>query len=216
MQSSGIATCRNAIARIVVVTSLLVISVLASLPEVSRAQTPECPTSLLPPGCSWGNSNGSVNVTIPGTTCTVQVQYCYVCCNGQNYFYMYNMFPQSSDCDAVDPQLYENAAAAMIMTLIGEGGCNPCPNGSTLTTVAFPTCWVKGGISGAYTFSGCGTTTCYCSLSATVTCINGVAHLSGCTETTVGTCSTCTTDPGASNLWVTGTCYSLSCPPLPC
>ena len=40
MQSSGIAPCRNAIARIIFVTSLLIISVLASLPEVSRAQLP--------------------------------------------------------------------------------------------------------------------------------------------------------------------------------
>ena len=38
MQSSGIATCRKAIARIFTITSLLIISVLATLPEVSHAQ----------------------------------------------------------------------------------------------------------------------------------------------------------------------------------
>jgi hypothetical protein len=180
-----------------------------------RAQT-DCPTSLLPTGCSWGNSNSSRDVPIPGTTCIVQIHYCYVCCNGQNYLYISNMYPLSSACEDVDPQLYENAAATSIFNTIADLGCNPCPNGSTVVTVAFPTCWVKGGVSGAWTFSGCGTTTCYCLLSATVTCTDGVATLSGCTSTTVGTCSTCITDPGGANLWVSGICYSLTCPPPPC
>jgi hypothetical protein len=183
----------------------------------ARAQTPQCPTSLLPPGCTWGNSNGSRNVTIPGTTCTVQIDFCYVCCpNGQNYFYIYAMYPQSSDCDNVDPQLYENAAATSIFASIADYGCSPCPNGSVVTSVAFPTCWVKGGISGAYTFSGCGTSPCYCVLSATVTCVNGVPSLSGCTSTTVGPCGgTCTPDSWPTP-WTTGICYSLTCPPAPC
>ena len=166
-----------------------------------RGQTPDCPTSLLPPGCSWGNSNGSINVTVPGTTCIVQIDYCYVCCNNTNYFYISNMYPQSSACDDVNPQQYENAVATIIFSVTAQWGCNPCPNGSVVTEVAFPTCWVKGGITGAYTFSGCGTSSCYCLLSATVTCINGVATPSGCTSSTVGSCGPCTPNPGASNLY---------------
>jgi hypothetical protein len=183
---------------------------------ITVAQAQECPTSILPPGCSWGGSNGAFNVPIPGTTCTVQIIWCYVCCNGQNYFYISGMTPLSGDCDDVDPQLMENAATKFIFNTLALWGCTPCPNGSTVVTVGAPTCWVKNGISGAYTFSGCGTSTCYCQLSATVTCINGVVILSACTSSTIGTCGTCTADPGASNLWMTGTCYSLSCPPAPC
>jgi hypothetical protein len=185
---------------------------LTTAPQIGLAQSP-CPTSFLPPGCSWGTST-STNVTAGG--CTVTIDYCTICCSGTNYFYVYEMSPISGEgCDYVDPQLYENAAAS---ALINAVACSsPCPNGSTVTTVAFPTCWVKNGISGEYTFSGCGTASCYCLLSATVTCTNGVISLSGCTSTSVGTgCESCTPDPGPSRLWISGTCYALSCPPPPC
>lgn len=184
-----------------------------------RAQV-SCPTTGLPSGCSWGNSNGGFNVTIPSTTCTVQITYCYVCCSGTNYFYISSMTVLSGDCDDVDPQLMENAAAAYFYTgAILDGTCQPppCPQ-TTQTIVMTPTCWEKNGASGEYTFSGCGTGSCYCQLSAQVcvTQLGNVINLSGCSSTTIGTCGSCSVDPGSSYMWTTGTCYQLSCPPPPC
>jgi hypothetical protein len=184
-----------------------------------RAQTPECPTSVLPTGCSWGNSNGAFPITIPGTSCTVQIQFCYVCCSGTNYFYISAMIPQSSACDDVDPQLIENAADAWLFSaaaLNGQCPIGPCP-ATTEVSVMTPSCWVKNGVSGAYTFDACGTGSCYCQLTAQV-CISqpgNVVHISGGTSTLIGMTCTCASDPGISTLWVTGTCYQLACPPAP-
>jgi hypothetical protein len=216
MQSSGIAICRNAIARMIVVTPLLIILFLSSLQEVSRAQ---CPTGILPPGCSW-NLTGQYFVFVPGTSCSVTADFCSACCNGQIYFYIYNMTPSSSACDDVDPQQMENALVASNFTYgtLAFSGCSlgTCP-ATTVVNVMTPTCWQKNGVAGAWTYSGCGTGSCYCVASAQV-CITqpgNVITLSGCTSTQIGVC-TCTPDPGAANLWITGQSYQLMCPPPPC
>ena len=68
---SQFATYRNAIARVAFVTTFLVISFLAMLPEVSRAQ---CPDSTFPgpnPDSIPWYPNGTASGFFPGTDCYV-------------------------------------------------------------------------------------------------------------------------------------------------
>ena len=96
---SQFATYRIALSRVMVLTSLLVISFLATLPEVSRAQTFTCPSSSFPsPGTTWYGPL-YMNELISGTMCTVQITFCEgVESDGTIDFYIEAVNPSDADC----------------------------------------------------------------------------------------------------------------------
>lgn len=177
----------------------------------SRSQ---CPTTTLPPGCSWAGTGQVVNIPIPGTGCMVTAQYCYACCNGTNYFHFTQMAVSGTGCTSVHPQAMLDAAVKAIFLSTSQFGCNPCPNGGVNVQVSTPGCWMKNVPQSQWQFLGC-TSGPTCVLTATVTCVNGVPTLSNCTSTQIGSGS-CDPNPDASGLWPTGICYRLDCPPAPC
>jgi hypothetical protein len=193
--------------RVLLYATMLTLIALSSWPTGASAQS--CPTTFLPSGCSWNPGNGVAPVPIPGTTCIVQASYCYTCCNGVNYFYIYSIVPQTlSDCNGVDPQDMLNAVSHFLFLHTAMYGCiDPCPNGSVNVQVQTASCWQKNLIPGGYELDAC-PSTCTCKATANVSCSGAI---SGCTTETVGTCS-CATDPGSVNSWVTGVCYQLTCP----
>lgn len=155
-------------------------------------------------------------VLIPNTTCTVTVQYCYTCCDGKSYYYVYGMNPSGPECNNIDPQVMQDAVVqALFMTSSRYGCSDPCPNGTANNVqVQTPGCWQKNPVTAPWVYGGC-ETQCVCILEADVTCVDNVITFSNCSSTQSGDCSGCSAKPSIPSSWVTGTCYQLNCPPPP-
>lgn len=211
-------TCRTAIARMIVLTVLLTLSFLTALPEFSHAQCPG-PSGPAPdptlPGDAWTST--SITITVPGTSCTETVYYCYrILGAGINQVWVYNIQP-GSGCNGIEPSELINAGviAATDTTLVDHVAIIDCPNHGLQQQVSYyvGSCWAQAGPSGEYNYAPC-STDCYCATTCDV-CYDVTTNnveLSNCNTTTVppppNDCS-CTPDPGYG--WLNGDCYEI-CP----
>lgn len=172
----------------------------------------------LPPGCvGWTSDSGSTIVS--GTSCNIEVYYCYACCNGTVYCYISEIDPTGPgpNCDFVKPQdmVYYGAAYARDQAVL-KSGCAipPCPsNTSPTVTTYMPACWTEASFSGKYEITPCSETGCYCQDDCQVCINNGVPQYNACSKSRVGSCA-CTSLPNDAP-WVLGTCYDLGCTNLP-
>jgi len=200
---------RNKLLNSLTALAIAAFAMVIGMPTTGYAQ---CPTSILPSGCSWAGTNGQIGpVPVPGTSCSVTAQYCYVCCNGINYFYIYAMNPQGPRCNTVDPADMQEAVVAALLVHTSEFGCDPCPNGQTNVSITVPGCWKKNGLQAPWLFEGCIEEGCFCQITATISCVGGVPSVTSCNTIKNGVCN-CADNPGASGSWSLGTCYSLECP----
>jgi hypothetical protein len=196
--------CMATVLTVALVTVLLV-------PSIGFAQ---CPTNTLPTSCQSAGWAGNAQIgplVVPGTGCQVTAQYCYVCCDGINYFYIYAMKPLGPDCNNVNPKDMQDAVVHALMLSTSLFGCDPCPNGETNTSITVPGCWLKNSAPAPWMFEGCVENGCYCYITATITCVDGNASISSCTSARFGDCN-CVPNPGSSGTWPLNTCVSLECP----
>jgi Secretion system C-terminal sorting domain len=117
------ATYRNAIARVVFLTSFLTISLLSILPEVSRAQCPdETGPYPSPDVAPW--YSGTMYLPIAGTECYLTVTYCWRVLGVYNdtiQVWLSSVTPDTNtQCDSITPQQMISAADSMVWQYVIE------------------------------------------------------------------------------------------------
>jgi hypothetical protein len=201
MQSSGIATCRNAIARIAIVTSLFLISVLATLPEVSRAQ-PSCPDP------TWALY---MYDTTLASGCELHIYYCTKTFAGYLETYIEEIDPQNDLCDGIDPQLLICEASELILTdPIVLNNLPPCPTTMMSYQSFSHSCWEYHfrPAGGPQYIPCCDAGVC---VESVTVCSNGTAPvLTAHSWSSYGTCP-CAPPPTPPIAWTDGTCYTVAC-----
>jgi hypothetical protein len=224
MQPFRIATYRIALSRVIILTSFLVISLLAALPEVSRAQCPDSTgPSPNPDSCEWHSS--SVYSEVPGTDCWDSVYFCYRNCTSTlpdtSQIWISEVVPDlTSACDSLTPlQLIENAETQVVTHLAGEGyipadvECGYPDLDLYYVTTYVPSCWkatAKAG--GGNVFSGCiQEPLCYCQTTCQI-CVgnNEVLTIFNCQSTSVYYCG-CMNVIFPSSGWTLDECYDIVC-----
>jgi hypothetical protein len=142
-----------------------------------------------PATCPW--TSESVTQTIPGTTCSVTVDYCWRDCTGYGIqVYVTEVEPAPSvACGAIDPlTLIYDAKSIAIQDALSHDPNQPppCIGGITsLVTTFVPACWLaQQTISGNNIFIPCSPYACVCQQQCQA-CFNVTGYtISGCT--TVG------------------------------
>jgi hypothetical protein len=175
----------------------------------------QCPGSSGPapdpslPGDAWNSK--TITITVPGTSCTETITYCWrFLGGGNNQVWVSNIQP-GAGCDGVSPSILINAGviAATDSMLIENTGIVACPNVGPQLQVSYyvASCWEKFGASGEYGYAPC-VTDSYCVTSCDV-CRDPVTLnvvYSNCTNSSVGD-PVCAPDPGFE--WLNGQCYTI-------
>jgi hypothetical protein len=193
----------------VILPMIVAMLLLATAPRMGWAQCPtSSPPAPDPSTCPW-NTN-SITITVPGTSCTEVVSYCWrVCGGGQNEVWVYSIQP-GSGCGGLAPSVLINAGlqAATDTMLIDHSGMAVCPGIDPIAQVSeyIPTCWQQF-LSGEIAPAEC-STDCICTTTCNV-CMDTTTETvtySDCSTTHTGTC-VCTPDPGYP--WLAGVCYTV-------
>jgi hypothetical protein len=197
----------------------LIVSVFASLPEVSQAQ---CPDSTMPdPGPAWSGPYTKV-ITIPGSLCQETITYCDRDRNGGlgplNWeVYITSVTPVSgSICTGISPETMIQTAFDSIS--IGDSLDFDAPDCGHLNYQSVTTfrmgCWkFQYDPNRIPIFSACEGGN-YCTMTCQV-CRDPVTHkliVHACTLTTVGDPNCPVAAPGLAD-WKEGVCYNLPCGP---
>ncbi len=219
---SQFATYRNAITRVAFLTTFLVITFLASLPEVSRGQDLGCPDSTgpgpNPDSIPWVQD--SAYVTIPGTACSMEIYFCY----RQTDFDTLQTWldgasiDSNTDCDSLaDSTLIYEARVLLGQAVAGLFGnlLEPCyKNYYIMEEVFSPTCWSPVTMGGTGSGHGVALNPCvaynfYCEEVCQV-CWNPITRepvIQNCNPTGPDVSVSCIT--GAP--WLPGGCYFATC-----
>jgi hypothetical protein len=210
---SQFATYRNAIARVALVTSFLVISFLATLPGVSRAQ---CPDSTYPyPGPAW-NGSTSIEEIVAGTTCVVTVTFCYRTeSDGTVHYYISAITPfADSACNALPfQQLILGGIAGFENDYGSKGLVIPnCPS-SIPVKYTVQDCWQELPPlepDPVVILEACPDGSSYC-LTTCMLCKDPTTHIlnTSCSSISVfgGACNAL---PGSGFSWAFNTCYDIN------
>jgi Secretion system C-terminal sorting domain len=217
---SQFATYRSAISRALVVTTFLVISFLASLPEVSRAQCPDSTGPAPNPDIvPW--TQDSAYVQIPGTNCSVEVYYCEREIPGspgdtiQGYLDGV-LIDSSTDCDSLSDSTIITDAQLMLDTLVAtdyQSRLVLCIKpGFTILQAYSPACWEPHNVglpgAGGLYVSPCFSVGAYCEKECQV-CYDALAgeiEIQNCVEYSVGIILCAGGGP-----WNPGGCFLASC-----
>jgi Secretion system C-terminal sorting domain len=218
---SQFATYRNAIARVFFVTTFLVISFLASLPEVSQAQCPDS-TGPAPNPDSVAWTQDTTEQMIPGTDCLIWIYYCERTIPGSPSDTVQGwldgvLIDSNTDCDSLSDSTIIIDAQLMLDTIIANDNYSklePCFKGSTLIVQAYsPACWEPHNVglpgAGGLYVSPCISSGAYCEKECQV-CYNVDPDFqfvfSGCVEYSLGLA-----ECSGGGSWMPGGCFQASC-----
>jgi Secretion system C-terminal sorting domain len=218
---SQFATYRSAISRVVVLTTFLVISFLACLPEVSRAQCPDSTGPAPNPDIvPW--TQDSAYVQIPGTDCFVEVYYCERSIPGTPSDTIQAwldgvLVDSTTDCDSLSDSTLIVDAQLMLDTLVAtdyQDNLEPCIKpGFTILQAYSPACWEPHNVglpgAGGLYVSPCISSGAYCEKECQV-CYNVDPDFqfvfSGCVEYSLGLA-----ECSGGGSWMPGGCFQASC-----
>ncbi len=171
----------------------------------------QCPTDIAPTSSIWIGPT-TVTIPVPGTSCHIDIKYCYrTLPDGTDEYYIEEIDPKSSDCDNVTWAAIITAAREYFFQTEQGHSCdpsNPC-SGPLITSVSVFTATCA-----KMHLTSCGTCspTAVCIFCSGAYCAKtcGICHQSdgtnlecNCTFTTLGS-GDCTTAPdGWPNITVT-------------
>ncbi len=161
------------------------------------------------PDMTWTGSN-SYTATIPGTTCSIKIWYCYTWVAGVFEIHITEVDPLSTACNSIGmPEIVKDAGTLVIFDPALSSNFIPCPTGTTVTTY-LKMCWnYNSGLSGQQ-FTECAASTANCIETCTV-CTDpntGAVTESNCSwqESGMPDC-----EPWVPINPVNNTCYSIGC-----
>ena len=215
------AAYRNAISRIAFVTTFLVISFLAALPEVSRAQCPDS-TGPAPNPDSVAWVQDTTEQMIPGTDCSIYIYFCYrEIPSSPDTIQTYLdgvAIDSTTDCDSLaDSTLIDQGRNLLgpAVAIIFQSQLEPCIKGGYIIEEVFsPTCWSPsstsglGGAHGVY-IAPCAAFNFYCEKECQV-CWDPLTSqpvLQNCIVTGPDVSVPCL----SATQWLPGGCYYASC-----
>jgi hypothetical protein len=226
---SQFATYRTAIARVFFLTTFLIISFLAALPEVSRAQCPDSTgPAPNPDSIPWINDPmGQQYQQIPGTDCFVTYDYCERQVGDSIQVWVEDIIPDSSNaCDSLTPGELIVDVDSMVAVL--EASTNPlvpdCIKGFSVTVQVFQAeCWEAGenpcficiGRQSATGYFPCSfghwcETSCECCWLYNARDATFSLQVSNCTTANTYVSDLCAPPP-LGNQWAWGACFTQGC-----
>jgi len=177
------------------------------------AQCPDDTYGISPSVSTYPWTSASYTITIPGTTCQIEIDYCWRDVPGATrQVWVYQIIPLSSDCDPISPTDLINWGQQLVFNDPTINGDVPCSkNLYRVVSVFRPICWNLGGtsITGRPEFVQCFGSPNWCKITCSVCVdIDLTVHKSNCTGTSY-TSESCGTTPPPS--WEQGVCYTVGC-----
>ena len=184
---------------------LVALLVLLSFPDSSRAQ---CPDGSWTPG-------GDFTITIPGSSCDIEIFYCWKLVGGVLSTWVYEVDPKTSGCNTFTPAQLIRWGSELAMDdpylIWTVHGITPCSKGTTTVQKYRRTCWkYQFNPAGGPQYVACDLSDEYC-LETCKACYGDIGPyyviFTDCYWQESGLPS-CDLPP---NIWPVGTCYSLGC-----